>query len=370
MRANAAQGVRRYFITDDNFARNKNWEAILDRIIELREHEGFKIHLNMQVDTQVPQIPHFVEKAARAGCTKVFIGLENINPENLRGRLEGAEPDHRVPRHAAGVARAPGCSPSPATSSAFPRDTPESIARDIGIIQRELPIDMLEFFILTPLPGSQDHQELSPAGRPDGRRHEQLRQRARHDGASAHEPHGSGSRSTSAPGTSTTRGSTSRRSSGAASPAHPSLARLLTMIFIFARHPALLPRASAPGGPLPPQAPPRPPPRPSARSRRSPSTRGDCSEIARVRARSLVPLAACGGCRRRVEREAARRTYTDAASPRPPTTATRRSSCTRRRRPPATPSPAPAPAYRSRRGAAPRATDVPPGDGGSTLPLP
>jgi hypothetical protein len=31
----------------------------------------------------------------------------------------------------------------------FPGDTPESIARDIGIIQRELPIDILEFFILT-----------------------------------------------------------------------------------------------------------------------------------------------------------------------------------------------------------------------------
>jgi hypothetical protein len=42
----------------------------------------------------------------------------------------------------------------------FPTDTPESIERDIRIIQRELPIDMLEFFILTPLPGSQDHKEL------------------------------------------------------------------------------------------------------------------------------------------------------------------------------------------------------------------
>jgi hypothetical protein len=42
----------------------------------------------------------------------------------------------------------------------FSTDTPETIERDIKIIQRELPIDMLEFFILTPLPGSQDHKEL------------------------------------------------------------------------------------------------------------------------------------------------------------------------------------------------------------------
>jgi hypothetical protein len=42
----------------------------------------------------------------------------------------------------------------------FPKDTPESIVRDIKIIQQELPIDMLEFFFLTPLPGSEDHKTL------------------------------------------------------------------------------------------------------------------------------------------------------------------------------------------------------------------
>jgi hypothetical protein len=42
----------------------------------------------------------------------------------------------------------------------FPNDAPDSIRRDIHIIQRELPIDILEFFVLTPLPGSKDHQDL------------------------------------------------------------------------------------------------------------------------------------------------------------------------------------------------------------------
>jgi hypothetical protein len=42
----------------------------------------------------------------------------------------------------------------------FPADTPETIRRDIGIIKRELAVDMLEFFCLTPLPGSEDHQQL------------------------------------------------------------------------------------------------------------------------------------------------------------------------------------------------------------------
>ena len=39
VRANAAQNVTRFFVTDDNFARNKNWEPILDRLIELRERD-------------------------------------------------------------------------------------------------------------------------------------------------------------------------------------------------------------------------------------------------------------------------------------------------------------------------------------------
>ena len=80
VRANAAQDVTRFFVTDDNFARNRNWEPILDRLIELREQHGFKIRLLLQVDTLCHKIPGFIEKAARAGCNAVFIGLENINP--------------------------------------------------------------------------------------------------------------------------------------------------------------------------------------------------------------------------------------------------------------------------------------------------
>jgi hypothetical protein len=46
----------------------------------------------------------------------------------------------------------------------FPGDSVASIERDIAVIQRELPLDILEFFILTPLPGSEDHQTLHRGG--------------------------------------------------------------------------------------------------------------------------------------------------------------------------------------------------------------
>src|SRR5262249_18539730 len=40
VRVNLAAGIHKFFITDDDFARNKNWEPIFDRLIALRENEG------------------------------------------------------------------------------------------------------------------------------------------------------------------------------------------------------------------------------------------------------------------------------------------------------------------------------------------
>jgi hypothetical protein len=165
VRANTAQGITRFFITDDNFARNRNWEPILDRLIELRERDKFNIKLLIQVDTLCHRIPNFIEKCARAGCTAIFLGLENINPESLMGAKKRQNKiwEYREmllawrKRHVMTYA---------GYILGFPTDTPESIARDIEIIKKELPIDILEFFYLTPLPGSEDHKNLYMRGVP------------------------------------------------------------------------------------------------------------------------------------------------------------------------------------------------------------
>jgi len=165
VRANAAQGVTRFFVTDDNFARNRNWEPILDRLIELREQKGFKIRLLLQVDTLCHKIPGFIEKAARAGCNAVFIGLENINPESL---LNAKKRQNKIweYRDMLQAWRRVKVMTWAGYILGFPTDTPETIARDIEIIKRELPIDILEFFFLTPLPGSEDHKTLYLKGVP------------------------------------------------------------------------------------------------------------------------------------------------------------------------------------------------------------
>ena len=163
VRANLAQGVYRFFITDDNFARNKDWEPIMDRLIQMREVEKLHFNFIIQVDTLCHKIENFVEKCARAGVKRVFIGLENVNPANLMGAKKRqnkiteyrtmllAWKEYHVITYAGYIL-------------GFPGDTPERIKHDIEIIKRELPVDILEFFFLTPLPGSEDHQKLHRAG--------------------------------------------------------------------------------------------------------------------------------------------------------------------------------------------------------------
>ncbi len=163
VRGNLAQGINRFFITDDNFARNRDWESVFDRLIEMREKEKLNIKFVIQVDTMCHRLPHFIEKAGRAGVARVFIGLESINPDSLLGarKKQNKVAEYRkmlLEWKRAGVTIFAGY------IVGFPTDTPESVMRDIKVIQRELPIDFLEPHCLTPLPGSEDHQRLHKDG--------------------------------------------------------------------------------------------------------------------------------------------------------------------------------------------------------------
>ena len=163
VRSICERGIKRFFLTDDNFARNKDWEEILDRLIWLREEEGLKFKFFIQVDTLCHRIPNFIEKCARAGVHWVYLGLESINPEALMSAKKRQNKiwEYRKLLHdwkKQGVLIYVGY------ITGFPPDTPESIARDIEILKEELPVELVEFFCLTPLPGSEDHQKLYNQG--------------------------------------------------------------------------------------------------------------------------------------------------------------------------------------------------------------
>jgi hypothetical protein len=163
VRLNWAQGIHKFFITDDNFARNRAWEGIFDRLIALREQEDIPLGLMIQVDTLCHKIPNFIAKAKRAGVTRVFIGLENVNPDNL---VAAKKRQNKITEYRRMLLewKAQGIITLAGYILGFPSDTPATIRRDIAIIQDELPLDIIEFFCLTPLPGSEDHQVLWKKG--------------------------------------------------------------------------------------------------------------------------------------------------------------------------------------------------------------
>jgi len=163
-------GITTYFFTDDNFARNKHWETIFDGLIHLREVEGLPVHFMIQSDVLSYRIPNFVEKARRAGCTQVFLGIESANPDNLKaaGKRQNTLEDFRklaAAWHAAGIVT------HAAYIVGFPHDTPASVRENLRFLTGELKVEQASFFMLGPIPGSRDHQRLVAQGRgnPSGR---------------------------------------------------------------------------------------------------------------------------------------------------------------------------------------------------------
>ena len=171
---NGRRGVRHYFFTDDNFARNPQWEPIFDGLIGLRDAEGLDVAFMMQVDTQAPKIPGFAEKAARAGCVQVFIGVESIRADNLAA---GGKPQNRVADYRDMIARwhEVGVVCHAGVIIGFPHDTYERVMEDVQTLAETMRVDQASFFMLTPLPGSRDHQAAVAVGPGHGPGLQQLR---------------------------------------------------------------------------------------------------------------------------------------------------------------------------------------------------
>jgi radical SAM superfamily enzyme YgiQ (UPF0313 family) len=153
-------GITFYFFTDDNFARNKNWEAIFDALIGLRQQEHIPLKFMMQVDVLSWKIKNFVSKARHAGCNTVFIGMESVNADNLEA---AGKNQNRVPEYAQLIEayRSAGISTHVGYIIGFPGDSVDSVRRDVAYLMQDVRPDHASFFMLTPLPGSMDHLHMA-----------------------------------------------------------------------------------------------------------------------------------------------------------------------------------------------------------------
>ncbi|HTY37766.1 MAG TPA: radical SAM protein [Bacteroidota bacterium] len=151
-------GVSHCFFTDDNTARNPRWRELFSELTRMREEEKIPFTFMMQSDLAARKMPggDFFELAARAGCNQVFFGVESVNRENLRsqGKFQNQTAEYKdlvAHCHSLGIACHAGY------ILGLPFDTPESIKQDIGELRRMM-FDSASFYILSPLPGSKDHQ--------------------------------------------------------------------------------------------------------------------------------------------------------------------------------------------------------------------
>jgi hypothetical protein len=158
-------GVTHCFFTDDNIARNPRWRELFDVLINLKERENIPFTFMMQSDLAAMRMPggDFFPLAARAGCNQVFLGVESVNKDNLRAQTKFQNQVNHYKElvdhcHSFGITCHAGY------ILGLPFDTPETIKQDIAVLQG-MGFDSASFYILSPLPGSKDHQVWWNEGR-------------------------------------------------------------------------------------------------------------------------------------------------------------------------------------------------------------
>lgn len=156
-----ASGSINAFFTDDNFARNPNCLEILDGLIALRE-KGYNISFMIQADVGMIRVPDFIEKLGQAGCAQVFIGIESVSEANLE-QVGKNQNDIEEYKELFDKLHEHGIAVHASYIIGFAADTRDSILQCVEKL-KSIGADQASFFIMMPLPGSEDHVRAKMAG--------------------------------------------------------------------------------------------------------------------------------------------------------------------------------------------------------------
>ena len=176
-------GVRSFSFTDDNFSRNPRSTELLERLADARDAgHRFSISLILDVESTCyvrdetkrgAQSRHFLDLCRRAGVAHVYIGLESTNDAVLTEMKKGVNRDrediHR--KHDAASARRRlidryrtavdawhriGASVECGYILGFEAERP-GVGTEAAHDLLEIGVDVATFFLLAPLPGSEDY---------------------------------------------------------------------------------------------------------------------------------------------------------------------------------------------------------------------
>lgn len=158
LKAAVAAGVRIIMFTADKFNKYPEVRQLLEAMIE----ERIRLPFFVQCDTQIAHQADLVELLARAGCFQMFVGVESFQREVLRGahkfqnhpeaygRIVELCRKHRITAHFSNII-------------GFPPDTEDSVMEHLRRL-REIAPDVASFYILTPIPGTDQYQDFLEQG--------------------------------------------------------------------------------------------------------------------------------------------------------------------------------------------------------------
>ena len=158
LRAAKAAGILLIMFTTDNFNKYADAPVLLQAMID----ERLDLPFFVQCDAQVVRQPEFVELLGRAGCYQMFVGVESFD----RQTLLDAKKNQNHPEHYRELVRlcaAHGIGSHFSNIIGFPTDTLDSVLRQLRTL-RDLRPDLASFYILTPIPGTEQYEEFSAAG--------------------------------------------------------------------------------------------------------------------------------------------------------------------------------------------------------------
>ena len=158
LKAAKAAGVKSVLFTSDNLNKYAEVRQLLEAMIE----EKIELPFFCQCDTQIAKQEDLVELMGRAGCFQIFVGVESFsrsvllaahkfqNHPDTYGRIVAMCRKNRISTHFSNII-------------GFPADTRDDVLEHLRRLQ-ELRPDIASFYILTPIPGTDQYEEFLDQG--------------------------------------------------------------------------------------------------------------------------------------------------------------------------------------------------------------
>lgn len=151
-------GIEMIMFVSDNFNKFPRVHELLQGMID----ERLNLRFFCQCDTQISKDPELVTLLGRAGCFEMFVGVESFS----RDALKGVGKYHNHPDSYAEIVRsceAAGIRAHFSNIIGFPDHDEDAVADHLEVLKTLRP-KVASFFILTPIPGTEQYDEYRRNG--------------------------------------------------------------------------------------------------------------------------------------------------------------------------------------------------------------